>query len=290
MQDVRPSRPGEAIAADLFSHEGREYLVITDKYSGWPEVTDCGKTGVNTKFVARAIARWMAALGVPVRMTTDGGPQFKSEEFGDFCRKWGICHDPSSPYHHIANGYAEAAVKSMKNLVVKVSLDVKSEDFSKALLSYRNTPRKDGLSPAVRLLGRPARTSLPAHPVVLNWTDRAMIRAADRKALELRAKAKAAYDVRAKELKELAIGDVVRIQHATTKKWDLIAEVVDIDSRRRSYHVKSETGRLYWRNRRFLKVYTPPELEPAEQDSGQDQEENVRRSKRAKRCPDRYGA
>ncbi|QQP31428.1 Uncharacterized protein FKW44_025037 [Caligus rogercresseyi] len=81
VQDEQPSRPGEAVAADLFLYEGREYLVITDKYSGWPEVYDCGKSGVNTKDVEKAIARWMAALGVPVRLTTDGGPQFKGEAF-----------------------------------------------------------------------------------------------------------------------------------------------------------------------------------------------------------------
>ncbi|QQP41149.1 Transposon Tf2-6 polyprotein [Caligus rogercresseyi] len=201
VQDEQPSRPGEAVAADLFLYEGREYLVITDKYSGWPEVYDCGKSGVNTKDVEKAIARWMAALGVPVRLTTDGGPQFKGEAFKEFCRRWGILHDPSSPYHHIANGYAEAAVKSMKSLVKKVSPDVRSSKFFKALLTYRNTPRSDGLSPAERLYGRPARTSLPAHPVVYNRTDRDRVIKADRKAVSLRAKA--AYDVGSKELSEL---------------------------------------------------------------------------------------
>ncbi|QQP37577.1 Transposon Tf2-6 polyprotein [Caligus rogercresseyi] len=91
VQDEQPSRPGEAVAADLFLYEGREYLVITDKYSGWPEVYDCGKSGVNTKDVEKAIARWMAALGVPVRLTTDGGPQFKGEAFKEFCRRGASC-------------------------------------------------------------------------------------------------------------------------------------------------------------------------------------------------------
>ncbi|QQP38144.1 Transposon Tf2-6 polyprotein [Caligus rogercresseyi] len=102
LQLARQSVHWPRIHEDL-SNLRREYLVITDKYSGWPEVYDCGKSGVNTKDVEKAIARWMAALGVPVRLTTDGGPQFKGEAFKEFCRRWGILHDPSSPYHHIAN-------------------------------------------------------------------------------------------------------------------------------------------------------------------------------------------
>ncbi|QQP37681.1 Transposon Tf2-6 polyprotein [Caligus rogercresseyi] len=288
VQDEQPSRPGEAVAADLFLYEGREYLVITDKYSGWPEVYDCGKSGVNTKDVEKAIARWMAALGVPVRLTTDGGPQFKGEAFKEFCRRWGILHDPSSPYHHIANGYAEAAVKSMKSLVKKVSPDVRSSKFFKALLTYRNTPRSDGLSPAERLYGRPARTSLPAHPVVYNRTDRDRVIKADRKAVSLRAKAKAAYDVGSKELSELKVGDIVRVQHGLTKKWNLIAEVLEIRPRGRSYLVKTESGRLYWRNRRYLKLYAPPIGVAKDIPESQEEVKQPRRSKRQKKAPVRF--
>ena len=108
-------------------------------------------------------------LGAANRLTSDNGPQFKSEEFKEFCESWGIKHDPSSPYYHEANGYAEAAVKSMKNLVKKIcpGKTVKNERFFKALLEYRNTPKTDGLSPAQRLFGRPTRTKLPAHESLL---------------------------------------------------------------------------------------------------------------------------
>ncbi|QQP36067.1 Uncharacterized protein FKW44_021045, partial [Caligus rogercresseyi] len=102
------------------------------------------------------------------------------------------------------------------------------------------------------------RTSLPAHPVVYNRTDRDRVIKADRKAVSLRTKAKAAYDVGSKELSELKVGDIVRVQHELTKKWNLIAEILEIRPRGRSYLVKTESGRLYWRNRRYLKLYAPP--------------------------------
>ncbi len=42
IQDVQPKWPGEAIAADLCYLGGREYLVVVDKYSGWPETFSRG--------------------------------------------------------------------------------------------------------------------------------------------------------------------------------------------------------------------------------------------------------
>jgi hypothetical protein len=61
------------------------------------------------------------------------------------CKKWGIYHDPSSPYHHVANGYAEAAVKGMKSLVKKAAGgNTKNVDFMRGLIAFRNTPRSMG--------------------------------------------------------------------------------------------------------------------------------------------------
>jgi transposase InsO family protein len=256
IQDEPPTRPGEAIAMDLFHHSGKEYLVITDKFSGWPDIYEFrGNNGVSTEQVTKAILQWAKTLGVPNRITSDNGPQFKSNEFREFCGKWGICHDPSSPYHHIANGYAEAAVKSMKALVKKIcpGKSISTSAFFHAMLEYRNTPRKDGLSPAQRIFGRPTRTRLPLHPVTFHRSIQDLIRKADRKAVQLRSEIKKKYDITAKTLSILEVGDIVRVQHQTTKKWDLIAKIMEIKPRKRSYLLKSETGRLYWRNRRFIR-------------------------------------
>ncbi len=298
MQDLMPSRPGEAIAADLFTCEDREYLVITDKYSGWPEVRDFTK-GVNTANVQKAFIQWFLTMGVPNRLTTDNGPQFRSAQFAAFCKEWGILHDPSSPYHHVANGYAEAAVKCMKSLVKKIcpGRSVQCESFWEALLEYRNMPRKDGLSPAQRLFQRPMRTKLPCHPQVFEVIAQSKIREADKKALLLREKAKFRHDLGARPLNELKIGDIVRVQHHLTKKWDLIAEVMRIQPRRRSYLVKSETGRLYWRNRRYLKLFnsegetqTQIDLKPNKDDIPKTKgtRPTLRRSGRVRKPPDFY--
>ena len=62
----------------------------------------------------------MSDVGVPTRLTTDGRPQLRSSAFASFCSEWNICHDPSSPYNPQSNGAAEAAVKAMKHLLMKI--------------------------------------------------------------------------------------------------------------------------------------------------------------------------
>ena len=59
----------------------------------------------------------------------------------------------------------------------------------------------------------------------------------------------------ARPLSILAPGAVVRVQHPRTKRWDTSADVIEQKPSGRSYAVKTEIGRVYWRNRRFLRLY-----------------------------------
>ena len=57
--------------------------------------------------------------GIPIQFHSDGGAPFASRDFSHFREDWGITYLRSSPHHHQANGTAEAAVKSIKNLTGK---------------------------------------------------------------------------------------------------------------------------------------------------------------------------
>ncbi len=232
------------------------------------------------------------AMGVPNRLTSDNGPQFKSEEFKNYCKKWGIQHDLSSPYHHIANRHAEAAVKSMKGLVKKINMGrtCHTPEFINALIEYHNTECKDGLSPAQRLFGRPTRTRLPTHPLVFNRPIQDEIRKAYKKARRLRELAKARYDQGTRELGVLEVGDLVRVQHHMTKCWDLIGKIEEVNRRGRSYLVRSETGRLYWRNRHFIKPLHEGPEDRVTSRAESSASAPVRRSDHKKRAPVRYGS
>jgi len=57
-------------------------------------------------------------------------------------------------------------VKSMKKLIEASWTGARLDEgkLARALLQYRNTPsRRDGLSPAQKLFGRPVQDMLPAH-------------------------------------------------------------------------------------------------------------------------------
>ncbi|KAK7111385.1 hypothetical protein V1264_011026 [Littorina saxatilis] len=93
--------------------------------------------------------------GVPQSVITDNGPQFKNEEFRKFASTYGFDHTTSSPYYPPANGKAERAVETVKNLLKK------ADDPYIAIMMYRATPLQIGKSPAELLMGRKIRTIVP---------------------------------------------------------------------------------------------------------------------------------
>ena len=96
------------------------------------------------------------------------------------------------------------------------------------------------------------------------------LKAADKKAEILRERAKQRYDAHATPLQPLQPGDIVRVQNTATKQWDLLAQVVEECLRGRSYRVKTESGRVLWRNRRFLRSCPPQDAEEEAVEPGAD--------------------
>ena len=58
--------------------------------------------------------------GFPTTLVWDNGPQFKSQEFADKMKKWGIKHVLTPPYHPASNGLAEKAVGIFKTHLKKM--------------------------------------------------------------------------------------------------------------------------------------------------------------------------
>ena len=114
--------------------------------------------------VGRAITELrnlFAHYGIPEQVVTDNGPQFASEEFGEFMRMNGVKHVRSSPYHPATNGAAERLVQTVKHALKAAHEEgVPLEQALPAfLLCYRSTPHSTtGSSPSVLMLGRRLRT------------------------------------------------------------------------------------------------------------------------------------
>jgi hypothetical protein len=198
-----------------------------------------------------------------VKLWSDGGPQFKSDEFLSFLRDWDISNGRSSPHHPQSNGYAESAVKSMKKLIAGSwsSGSFDPDKFGKALLLFRNAPMSGGASPSQIVFNRPTRNLLPAHRRAFapEWQKTAGL-------LEMRARRAKDLQVQhfnrsAHPLPPLEIGDSVVIQDYASKRWSTPGIIVEIGPFR-DYLVKTPAGRLFRRNRRFLRVASPQVLQP----------------------------
>ena len=129
----------------------------------------------------------------------------------------------------------------LKNLLKKCEADGK--DFWAALLAYRTTPLSNSnYSPAEILKGRNLRSRLTSHkkPNIVPTYERSNIE---------QPKYEEKYsNQHSRELKELNIGDTVRIWK--DKKWKVKATVIHkFEDIPRSYIVEAENGRRYRRNR-----------------------------------------
>ena len=252
--DPPPSRIFEDVSSDLFSHAGRDFFVYVDRLSGWPVIHQLPRGDTTSRQIIKALRDAFVSLGVPVRLRTDGGPQYRSREVASFLKRWGVRHVMSTPYYPQSNGHAEATVKAMKHLVFKTLADgsIDNDAFYRGLLELRNTPRANGRSPAQVIFGHPIRSCVPAHhsTFAAEWQKQA--EECDSKAETSLHRAEQHYNASAHPLEPLQVGDHVRLQNPVSKRWDKLGTVVGIGYHR-DYLVKTPSGRVAWRNRRFLR-------------------------------------
>ena len=264
---TKSMRPFEAMSVDLGILDGTHYLVCVDRYSGWPMVAKL--TNLETKAITNILEDWFVDIGKPLRLRSDGGPQFRSE-FVEWCQEQGIEHELSSADHHESNGHAEAAVKAMKHLLAKTK---SWRSFRKALIEWRNTPRcSDGLSPAQWALGRRQRSDCPALPEAYNrLSDQDFSKALIRRE-EVMAKVKKDFDKDRRSLTRLPVGTLVVLQDRSvggkTGRWNRKGTIVERKRDRNTYIVEVD-GRRFLRNRIFLR----PCLHQSEPDVDEDDEE-----------------
>ena len=238
-----PSRPWEKLGLDYFTLGGKDYLLIVDYFSKYPEVLL-----MNSKTADVTIAKMksiFARHGIPNVVVADNMP-FGSRAFQQFAKEWGFKVVTSSPTYPQSNGLAERNVQSIKRLFKKAREEGKDEMM--ALLELRNTPVA-GLqeSPAQLLMSRRLRSSLPMTAAML----KPQISKGVKAALEDRqARQKYYYDRSAKSLPELKPNDVVRFPG--NKSWEP-AVVVSKHPSPRSYDIKTAQGTYLRRNRRHLR-------------------------------------
>ena len=110
---------------------------------------------------------------------------------------------------------------------------------------------------------------------------------AEKAAIHSREKAETFYNAHARNLPEIRIGSNVAIQDSETKLWDIYGIVTDIGPHRR-YYIKTQSGRVLVRNRRFLHRRVPASISNTQnQQPSQSQPAYVQRRSCRQRNPTR---
>ena len=268
-----PSTPFEEVFTDFFDCGGRHYLVIGDRLSGWCEVfrSTHGSPQVGAEGLITCLWNYFSRFGVPIELSSDGGPEFVANATEIFLQHWGVSHRLSSAYHQQSNGRAEVAIKSAKRLLKSntgPSGTLDTDRFLRAMMQLCNTPDPDcNISPAQIVFGRPLRDTF-AFTSRLDKFANKNIRPTWRNAW--RSKEAALYQrfhrsaetlsEHSRELPTVQVGDRCYIQNQTgnfPKRWDRSGTIVDVHDHD-SYTVKVDgTGRITRRNRRFLRRFVP---------------------------------
>uniref|UniRef100_A0A914GT85 RNA-directed DNA polymerase n=1 Tax=Globodera rostochiensis TaxID=31243 RepID=A0A914GT85_GLORO len=160
----KPRHPWERIHIDYAGpFYGKDYLVIVDSFSKYPEVYEMSST--SSKATIDKLRYLFSRHGLPETLVSDNGTQFASSEFAKFTSVNGINHRFSAPYNPMSNGQAERFVDTFKRTFRKLKGEgaPSKEVIETFLVTDRTTPNAvlpGGQSPAEMFLGRRPRTTL----------------------------------------------------------------------------------------------------------------------------------
>lgn len=237
-----PNFPFEKVACDILYYRGTDYLVVTDFYSKWIELTKLKeKTATATN---NELIKIFAQFGYPHIVIADNMP-FGSFQSKEFSKENDIKIINSSPNYPKSNGMAERSVQICKNILKKSKTE---HDIYKSLLAYRTTPTKYmQYSPAQLLQNRNLRTNIPMH--VNKFNPKACVDV-DKQLKRKQTVTKTYYDKQTKHRPPFEINE--KIQFLNNNKWER-GIIIAICREPRSYIVQSE--RRYRRNDNHIKKY-----------------------------------
>ena len=222
------NEPMEILCLDIFTVSPKNYLIIVDQYSKFFFVYHL-KT-LATEEVIKKLNSVFLQFGFSRMVITDGGGSFRTA-FHDFLESQSVYHRVSSPCWPRANGISEEGVRRAKYLLQKVE----PKEFELHMLHFLAQPMEGRReSPAELFFGRlPRLPNLPQGKFV-----------------------RPEQNMSSKEdkLKPFALGDRVLIQNPISKKWDSKGKVVKVHRNERSYDLETDDGRIFRRNRIYLRV------------------------------------
>ena len=170
-----PQYPMQCVSMDIFYLEGKEYLVLVDRYSKWPSCHELRNS--TSRELIGILSRVFMDFGKPETIVSDNASYFTSQEFKYFVQDSDIKHITVSPLMSRSNGLAERMNQTIKNSLHKAKQT--NQTMHDVLVTLRSTPIGEGLpSPAVLLQGRNLRSNLHCMPQQLRpqTVDRSKVR------------------------------------------------------------------------------------------------------------------
>ena len=252
-----PKGPWLKGAVDIVGPIDNKYLVTyVDYFSSFPEAAIT--RDISSKSIVKILVNIFARHSYPEEIVSDNGPYFVSQEFNRFLSSKGIKHVRSSPYFPRSNGKIERLHRYLKKNFQAITVDGRSWEEEKILMSYRSILHPmTGKTSASLLFHREIRTELPS---VKSKVSRSSSGVAERiKLYQKRMKSYHDSKHRAKA-HSFAIGDIVypawTRSDGTNKlksKFDTVKYlIIDFVGRDTCKVVSTLDGKVYIRNVKFL--------------------------------------
>jgi hypothetical protein len=215
--------PMAEVGADLFEAGKDHFLIVVDRYSGFPLVEKLNS--MTAESIIGHMEKMFFLSGRPGEIKCDNGPCFRTE-FKNWAKERDITIKNSAPNKPTSNGLAERAVGIVKHMLLKHQL--KYEAFMHALMEFRSTPRTDSYSLSQVFYGRRMKTDLPITAAALRMrTDLSAAESARQRVSDTKQNS---ANLQSTLRPDMITGSTVSVQNPTTKRWDkrgIIVEACD---------------------------------------------------------------
>jgi len=129
--DSHTNRPGELIHMDVAgplnppTPEGHTYwMVLVDDFSRYGEVVLLKSKSEVGRSLVNVLNKWSTSLGAPIiRVRSDRGTEFLSNELKAYFQDKGIVHELAAPYTPEQNGVAERFNRTIKEKITCMMAD-----------------------------------------------------------------------------------------------------------------------------------------------------------------------
>ena len=107
-----PGCPWQDLAADFFTYNHKEYLLIADTFNKYPFVYQTSSKSADS--IIKKLQNLISQYGPPKKIFSDDGSPFLSEALQMFLASQYIDHITSSPHYPKSNGFLETQIKTIK--------------------------------------------------------------------------------------------------------------------------------------------------------------------------------